>query len=108
MDCKQLIKLMSDDYRYGKCSGAISVKELAVKAEMPLVEVHKRLGLYKIPMGTGIGADVDSGIICVQNAYALAMLPVDYQYEYWRRAKTLAPSEFVQLIRDKKRYGYSL
>jgi hypothetical protein len=72
--------------------------------------ISERLGLLKLE--EKIGVSVDEGVINLSNAYALAKLPQEEQFDFLDRAIGMTPANFapvvngrVKELRDAKRNG---
>lgn len=87
-------------------------RDLAEKISQSVSFIRSRLSLSKLD--DSILALVDSGDICLGNAYALAKLPQEEQHNWTDQAMTQAPAEFVAAttarakeIKDAAREGRS-
>jgi ParB/RepB/Spo0J family partition protein len=100
---KQLTRILAQN-------PTMTASELASRLSKSPAWLSDRLGLTKLD--EAIAKEVDDGKINLSNAYALAKLPKEEQANFFDRAMTMTPQEFVPTVtarvkelRDLKRQG---
>lgn len=91
---KQLVRIL-------QANPAMTEAELSLKLGKSPSWVGERLGLLKLTKEAQ--TLVDSGTICLANAYSLAKLPIEEQNDWLVRAQSVPPAQFVPASAARKK-----